>query len=238
MAGERRRAALPAALSAALAAAPAAAAEPGLLVWGVQVEQLEHRWGEDEDIFAWDGDAFVGTDELRLVFRSEGEYGRDEDAFEKLVSQLRLQRPVSDFFDAVVGLRADTPEGPDRLYGVLGLKGLAPQWFEVDADLYVSDRPFLEIEAEYEALITNRIILTPTVVFDLPLADDGPLDRSAFDPSIGAGARLSYDLIDRAVAPYVGVHYERDFGDTGAHERAHGAGRDQWFLVAGTRLAF
>lgn len=234
MAGERGRAAL----IAALAAAPAAAAEPGLVVWGVQVEQLEHRWGEDEDVFAWDGEAFAGTDELRVVFRSEGEYGLDEDAFEKLENQLRLQSPVSDFFDAVVGVRADTPEGTDRLYGVLGLKGLAPQWFELDADLYLSDRPFFEVEAEYEALITNRIVLTPSLTVDLPLADDAPIDRSAFDPSIEAGVRLSYDLVDRAVAPYVGVHYERDFGDTGADERAHGADRDAWFFVAGARLVF
>jgi copper resistance protein B len=234
MGGERVRAAL----AAALAAGPAAAAEPGLALWGVQAEQIEHRRGEDGDVLAWDGEAFAGTDELKLVVRSEGEYGLDEDAFEKLESQLRLQAPVSDFFDAAVGVRADTPEGPDRLYGVLGLKGLAPQWFEIDADLYLSDRPFFEVEAEYEALITNRIVLTPTVTVDLPLADDDPLDRSAFDPSIEAGARLSYDLIDRAVAPYVGVHYERDFGDTGADERAEGGDRDAWFFVAGARLMF
>ena len=29
-----------------------------------------------------------------------------------------------------------------------------------------------------------------------------------------AGLRLSYDLVDRSIVPYVGVHYERAFGRT------------------------
>ena len=48
----------------ALLIAPSASAEA--LIWGVQVEQLEHRFNEDSqsDVVAWDGDALIGTDEL------------------------------------------------------------------------------------------------------------------------------------------------------------------------------
>ena len=99
--------------------APVASAES--VVWGIQVEQAEYRIDEGSDIFAWDLDAFVGKDELKFVLRSEAEFATGEDSFETLENQFRLQSPVTDFFDAVVGVRLDTPEGPDRIHGVIGL---------------------------------------------------------------------------------------------------------------------
>lgn len=237
MGADRLRAA--AAGVALLASAPTAVPAQEFLLWGVQVEHLELRAGADEDVLAWDGDAFVGDDELKLVFRSEGERGLDDAEFEKLENQLRLQTPVSAFFDAVAGVRLDTPDGgPDRIYGVVGLKGLAPQWFEIDADLYLSDRPAFRVEAEYEALITQRVALVPSIELELPLADDGPLRRGAFAPVLEAGVRLSYDLVDRLVSPYVGVHYERSLGESGDRAERAGDDRDALFLVVGTRILF
>lgn len=220
----------------ALGNAPVAA-EP--LQWGFQGEQFEYRFGKDEDFFAWDFDAFAGSDELKFVWRSEGEYGLDEKAFETLENQARLQVPISPFFDAVGGVRVSTPEGgPNRVHGVLGLKGLTRQWFEVDADLFVSDKPFARFEAEYEALITNRITLIPSVEVDLPFVDDHRAGLGAWGPQVEAGARLSYDLVDRMVSPYIGMHYERKFGETGNLAREEGEGRDALFFVVGTRFVF
>lgn len=220
----------------ALVTAPPAIAEP--VIWGVQAEQLEYRLSDGEDVLAWDADAIAGTDELRVVLRSEAEYGLDSDTFETLENQLRLQKPVSDFFDAVAGVRVDTPKGPDRVYGVIGLHGLAPQWFEIDADLFVSDEVAFRFEAEYEALITNRLILIPSIEADLPLTDDRAIGVGAFGPKIELGARLSYDLVDRTVSPYVGVHYERVFGETADLARDEGEGVDAFAIVFGTRIMF
>lgn len=223
--------------AAALLLPSAALAEP--LVWGFQAEQLEYRLGEDSDLAAWDADAFVGDDSLRFVLRSEGEYDLDHDAFETLETQARLQKPISTYFDAVAGVRLDTPDAaPTRVYGVLGVHGLAQQWFEIDADLYLSDRPVFRAEVEYEALITNRIILTPSVEMDLPLVDDHAIGAGAFAPTVELGARLSYDLIDRTVAPYVGVHYERSFGETADLAADEGEDDDQVFGAAGVRIMY
>ena len=224
------------AVASALFLVPAVSAEP--LIWGVQVEQLEYRFGDSTDVFAWDFDATVGTDELRFVWRSEAEYGTDEDAFEKLENQGRLQTPISDFFDAVAGFLVNTPDGPNRGYGLIGIHGLAQQWFEIDADLFVSNNPFFRFEGEYEGLITNRIILTPSVQVDLPFTDDEPIGRGAWGPELEIGARLSYDLVDRAISPYVGVHYERVFGETADIARDEGEDRSEVLLVVGTRLMF
>lgn len=232
----RNRLVLAGALAPACLLAAPSLAEP--LVWGVQAEQLEYRIGEGSDVLAWDFDAVVGTDELKFVWRSEAEYLTRTDAFETLENQARIQMPVSDFFDAVAGVRIDTPEGPNRVHGVVGLHGLAPQWFEIDADLFLSDHPFARLEAEYEALITNRIILTPSVEVELPFADDDAIGVGAWGPKLELGARLSYDLVDRLIAPYFGVHYERVFGETADLARDDGEEVDAVYFVAGIRIMY
>ena len=213
------------------------AAEP--LIWGLQVEQLETRRGEsNRNNVVWDFDAVVGRDDLKLVWRSQAEVATGTRLFESLENQLRLQKPISTFFDAVVGVRLDTPHGPDRTYGVVGVKGLAPQWFEIDADLYLSENPAFSFEAEYEGLITNRIIVTPSIEIDVPLANDRPVALGAWGPKIELGARVSYDLIDRLISPYVGVNYERSFGKTFDFRRAEGEDDSTLFFVLGTRILF
>lgn len=212
-------------------------AEP--LIWGVQAEQFEYRIGETTRIGAWDFDAMIGSDELKFVLRSEAEYDFDHSAFETLENQARLQIPVSTFFDAVGGVRVDTPdEGPERIYGVVGVHGLAPQWFELDADLFLSDRPQFRGEIEYEALITNRLILVPSIEIDLPLVDDHATGAGALGPKLELGARLSYDLIDRLFSPYIGVHYERKLGETAQLAREEGENVEQIFGVVGVRVMY
>ena len=228
-----------AALAGAMAMAWALPAQAEQLIYGFQAELLEYRQGDGEDSFVWDFDALIGTDELKLVWRSEGERVQGTEGFEALENQLRLQFPVSTFFDAVVGIQASTPDGmPDRYNAVLGLKGLAPQWFEIDADLYLSDHSFFRFEGEYEAMLTNRLILTPNLELTVPLQDDLAYDQAAGGATIEAGLRLSYDLIDRAVSPYVGVNYERSYGGTADLIRAAGDKNGVLSVAFGTRLMF
>ena len=221
-----------------LAAASAAQAEP--LVYGFQAEQFEYRDGDNgENVFVWDFDFVIGTDELKFVWRSEAEIVDGSGEFEGLENQLRLQYPVSTFFDAVVGVHAITPDNlPDRYNAVVGLKGLAPGFFEVDADLYLSDNSFFRFEAEYEGLITNRVILTPSIELTVPLADDLAYGQAAGGATVEAGLRLSYDLVDRAISPYIGINYEKSFGGTADLIRASGEENGVTSIVFGTRLMF
>ncbi|MFW8595038.1 copper resistance protein B [Cribrihabitans neustonicus] len=230
-------------LTALLAAVPlavwAAAAQAEALIYGFQAEQLEYRSSDGEDAYVWDFDALIGSDELKLVWRSEGERGVSSGGFETLENQLRLQVPISTFFDAVAGIQANTPDGlPDRYNGVIGIKGLAPQWFEIDADLYLSGRPSFRFEAEYEGMLTNRLILTPSLELTVPLEDDPAYDLASGGIVLEAGARLSYDLIGRAFAPYVGVNYEKAFGGTADMIRASGEDTETVAIVYGARLMF
>ncbi len=119
---------------------PAKKTQTARTFWGVAAEKLEYRYSDsDEQLAVIEGDAFYGTDALKFRWLFEGEWEEAHNAWETLENQFVAQTPVSDFWDAKAGIRIDTPEGPDRVYGVLGLTGLAPYWFEVDTNLYVSD---------------------------------------------------------------------------------------------------
>jgi len=223
-----------------IVASTATAQEKSPLFYGVQFEQLEYRWGNDTDVLAWDGDALVGTDDLKLRFQSEGEYSIKESAFETLESQILVQRPISSFFDVKAGVRIDNPRGSDRVYGVLGVQGLAPQWFEVDADLFLSNKSDFSarLDVEYELLITNRIILTPSAEVNFAFSEDRDIMVGSGLGKTELGVRLSYDLVDRSIAPYIGIHYERLFGSTKKLARAENESDDEFFIVAGVRVRF
>ena len=214
--------------------------DAGLTFWNVTAERIEYRFAEDEEVLALEGDATYGTDNLTVRYEVEAEYELESDELEAPKNQLVLQKPISAFFDAKAGVGyADLGE-EERFYGVIGVHGLAPQWFEVDADITLSesgDVAFL-FEAEYEALITNRIILTPSFEMELGATDDDDISLGQGFRKIEVGARLSYDLIDRAVAPYIGVHYERLLGETSSIAKSNGEDNDGLFGVIGVKISF
>lgn len=234
---------LPCSLTGALMVGPVSAGESDFQTakyfWGVQFDELEYRYSEDDDqLAAWDGSAFYGTDELKFRWRTKGEYGLDEGSLEKLENHFLVQTPISDFFDAKAGVRVDTPEGPDRTYGVIGISGLAPYWFEVDADVYVSDQgdASTEFDAEYELLLNRNLTLTLSLDATVAFSEDREIGVGTGLNSTEFGARLSYDVIDRLFSPYIGVVKERLYGDT--RDLAGDRSADTWFAVIGTRLVF
>ena len=162
------------------------------------------------------------------------------EVFEVLEHQLVVQRLATDFFDVKAGVRYDAPIGPNRWFAVIGAHGLAQQWFELDADLFLSERGNFSarLDADYELLLTNRLILTPSAEIDLSFGSDPAVGVDDGLVSAEVGARLSYDLIDRAVSPYLGVHYERKFGGTADLARDEGEAVDALYVVAGLKVIF
>jgi len=220
---------------------PAMAQEQGMTFYGIQLEQLEIRAGdESESLAVWDGDAFFGTDEIKARWISEGEYDTDADQFETLENQLVGQVPISTFFDAKAGVRVDTPKGADRWYGVLGVTGLAPQWFEVDANVFLSEEgdASARFEAEYELLLTNRLILTPSAELDVAFSEDREIGIGSGFSKGEIGLRLSYDIVDRLFSPYLGIVHEQKFGNTKNLAEEEGEDASSWFAVVGTKVVF
>jgi copper resistance protein B len=211
------------------------------MMYGLKIDELEYRRGDEkENLLAWSSDAFIGLDELKFHWLSSGEQDRKTNKFTKLENQAVLQVPISTFFDAKAGIRLDTPKGANRTYGVLGVTGLAPQWFEVDANLFVSEHgdSSARHEAGYEVLLTNRLILTPSVELNVAFSDDKKVGVGAGVSTLDTGMRISYDVLDRTIAPYIGVLYEQTFGKTADFAREDNDDVEGFRLVIGTKFMF
>ena len=212
-----------------------------MVYYGIQIEEFEIRRGDEgEDVAAWDGSAFIGPDEYKLRLLSEGEYDLDARKFETLETQLVGEMPISDFFDIKAGIRLDAPQGPNRCYGVLGISGLAQQWVEIDANVFLSEKGDVSarLDAEYELLLTNRLILTPTASIDLAFADDAGIEIQSGFTSLELGLRLSYDVVERVFSPYIGLTYETRLGDTRELIAAQSEDTSAWSIVAGAKFTF
>ncbi len=203
------------------------------------IDQLEYRFQDGSDLLVWEGQARIGNDDHSVAFKSEGEYERDDREFETAEFQLLYLTPVSDFFDLQAGVRYDIKPKPDRTYGVVGLNGLAPQWFETDASLFFSERgdASVRLEAEYDLLLTQRLILQPSGEVNIAFSQDEPTDIGKGLSSTELGLRLRYE-IEREFAPYVGVNWERMYGETADFSRDGGEDTDTFSLVLGTRMFF
>ncbi|WP_169543814.1 copper resistance protein B [Sneathiella aquimaris] len=209
--------------------------------YGVQLETLEFRASDDGDtLLVWDGDAFYGNDSLKIRWESNGEYDLEKDILEAATNQVTLQTPIADFWDLKGGVRIDSPQGPDRLFGVIGVVGLAPQWFEVDADLYLSEKGdvSMSLDIEYELLLTNSLILTPSAELSGAFSSDREINSGSGFNRAELGVRLSYDVWDHALSPYVGVVYERTFGQTADWAKEEGEKAGAWQFVLGTKFMF
>jgi copper resistance protein B len=211
--------------------------------WGIQLEEFEYRYDDDsgDKLGVWDGDIFYGTDEYKFRWLTKGEYENEESNFSTLENQFVIQSPISDFFDAKAGLRFDTPEGGEnRSYAVIGIAGLAPQWFEVDSNFYISEKgdASADIEAEYELLLTNRLILTTSLAADVAFSNDLDIGIGSGLNSTELGLRLSYDVIDRSFSPYIGIVQENLYGETADLSEAEGESTDELFFVVGAKIIF
>ena len=137
------------------------------------------------------------------------------------------------------GIRADTPKGKSRLLRRAGLTGLLKQWIEVDADLFVSDKgdASARLDAEYELLLTNRITLTPSADLNVAFSDDRKMGVGSglVVAEVGLTAELRH--LDR-LSPYIGVVWERKFGETADLAREEGEDVEAWFFAIGMKILF
>lgn len=202
------------------------------------IDRAEYRLEDGRDQFHWDAEAWWGGDLHRLVLTSEGE-GTFGGEVEHAEMQALYAHTLDPYWDLQAGIRHDIRPNPSRTYAVLGVEGLAPYWFEVEAALFLSEKGDVlgRIEASYDQRITQRLILQPRAELNLAAQDVTDLGIGAGLSDAELGLRLRYE-IRREFAPYVGLSYERKFGETGRLARGAGEDKDATALVAGIRLWF
>lgn len=211
----------------------------GMRHWFLLADRLEHRLHDGDSAFLADLEGWWGTDEHRLWLKSETEYDVAADEFEKAKVEALYARPVAPFWDVQAGVRVDAAGEGERVWGVVGVEGLAPYFFHVDAALYVSGRGEFaaDVEASTDVLLTQRLVLQPRA--EVSFAAEDMIDRrtGAGLSTAELGLRLRYEF-RREFAPYVGVEWERAVGRTADFARADGEPPGAIHFVAGVRLWF
>lgn len=205
----------------------------------VLIDRLEYGDSDDGDSRLWDAQAWYGGDYNKLWFKTEGE-GATGEAMESMEFQGLYSRIFSPFWSWQAGVRHDVrPSEPDMSYAALGLQGLAPQWFETDVALFLSEDGDMSLrgEFEYDLLLTQRLILQPRLEFNASADDVPELHVASGLNSTEAGLRLRYE-IRREIAPYLGVRWERKYGDTRDMAEAAGEPTSKTSFVLGIRAWF
>jgi copper resistance protein B len=175
------------------------------------LDQLEWRGLNAPNAAAWQGEGWYGGDYDKAWIRSEGESyaGGTQDAR----AELFWDHAVARWWNLEVGGREDFGTGPARSWAALGVRGLAPQGFDVEATVYAGDagRSAARLKIEYELLFTQRLILQPEMEMNLYGRADPARDIASGVANLEIGLRLRYE-VRREFAPYAGVVWVRRYG--------------------------
>jgi copper resistance protein B len=201
----------------------------------VLVDQIE--WRSGTGLASWDTRGWIGHDRNRLWFRTEGDWG--DDRLMASQSHLFYGRAIARWWDLVAGVRQDVRPGPGQTWAAVGVQGLAPYWFEVEATAYVGaqGRTHVRLETEYELLLTNRVVLQPHVEIEIYGKTDPERGFGTGLTTSDIGLRIRYE-VRRELAPYVGVVWSRKHFGTADRAREVGEAVSSTRLAAGVRFWF
>lgn len=201
----------------------------------ILIDQLEQYNGRRTRGQALDAQAWYGTDLNKLWIKVDGE--RSEGRLGNTRTEALWDRVIATYWSLQAGARHDFGDGPGRNWAAIGVQGLAPYWFDVEATAYVGEggRTALRLEGEYDLLLTQRLVLQPNVKLDIYGKNDPRREIGAGVSQAEAALRLRYEF-SRKVAPYVGVVYSHKFGNTARFARGDGANVTDLRAVAGVRV--
>lgn len=204
----------------------------------IMIDRAELKLEDDLPVAAIEAGFWYGGDINRLVVNLEAEYSLNGDHLEEADIELLWSRAISPYFNIETGLRHDI-EPDSQTYAVLGLAGLAPYWFELNTTAYLSEEGDLtaRFEAEYEFLLTQRLILQPRIELSAAAQSVQSSATASGLTDIEAGLRLRYEL-KREFAPYIGVTHHSSLGDTRHIRNGLGEDVDDTSVVIGIRAWF
>lgn len=201
------------------------------------VNQLEWQRADDGSALSWDIKGWVGGDIDRLWVRTEGE--RSAGRTESAEAQALWGHAISPWWDVVGGVRQDFKPGDGQTWAAFGVQGMALYNFEAEATMFVgeSGRTAARLEGDYDILLTNRLILQPTAELNFYGRNDPQRRVGAGLSESEVGLRLRYE-VRREFAPYVGVTWNRSYGQTAQYARDEDEDVSQLRWVVGVRLWF
>ncbi|MCF6339873.1 MAG: copper resistance protein B [Sulfurimonas sp.] len=203
-----------------------------ILRYSVIMDNLEYQFN-DEKTIVWDSYAYIGYDLNKIYIYSEGEKAKEASSLES-ENQLVFSRAILPYWDIQLGVGYDKIPDSDQTWAILGVQGLAPYFFETRAVLLIDKDTNigLRVDAEYEALITQKLILTPSIALSAYSKDNIEMNLGKGFSNLTLGARLRYEC-KREFAPYLGVEWSKNFGNTNSY-----APLDEVYATIGLRFWF
>lgn len=190
----------------------------------------------------WDVLGWRGTDYNRFWFKSEGRQSTVSRTGELEVQAL-YGRLIAPYFDFQVGVRVDNRRrrGRDasRVLAVVGVQGLARYRFEIEPALFISYKGDISarLTATKDFLLTQKAMLQGRFETNLAVQKVEKFGIGSGLNDVGLGLRLRYE-IRREFAPYIGVSWNRSFGQTADLARLEGEATNRLSIVSGVRMWF
>ena len=203
----------------------------------VLIDQLEIWNASPGTGLGWDAVAWIGSDVNRLWLRSEGEYV--DSSLESAELEVLVGHSIAPWWDVVAGIRHDFKPGQSQDFFALGMMGLSPYKFETDITFYFgeSGQTAARLQFVYETLFTNRLILQPKLELNFYGQDNPERGIGSGLSTASIGLRLRYE-ITRQFAPYLGVSWDKTFGQTADYLRSEGESTTELTALAGVRVWF
>lgn len=202
------------------------------------VNIAEYQFTRGRNDYQWVGQGWYGGDLNRLWFKSQGD-GEVRRGVSRAEVQGLFSHAIGPYFNLQGGVRYDFKPNPSRTYATVGIEGLAPSFFDIEAAMFLSNKGELmgRVEGTIDQRITQRLILQPRIEINAAAQNSRSIGVGSGLSDVEAGLRLRYD-IRREFSPYLGVQYKRAFGTTGRYLREAGERRGGWSFVTGIRTWF
>lgn len=213
-----------------------AEAQDDPLLTSVMIDQLE-KGVQSGDATRVNAQAWLGYDLNKLWLKVDSEYTNSDE--QDLEIQALYSHAIAPYWNVQMGVRQDTKPTPTRHWAVLGVQGLAPYFFDIDAALFVGEegRTALRLSVEQDWLITQRLILTPEFEINAYSKKDETINIGSGLSDISAGLRLRYE-ITRKFAPYIGLDWSQKLGNTADLVRSDGESTGDTQFVVGVKAWF
>lgn len=206
---------------------------------------LEYRaYNRGSSTLTWDVVGWVGGDYNRLWVKSEGDLNLQRGNGVQGDLQLLYGRLIAPFWDLQAGFRFNAIAGPGRAtnsrgYFVFGFQGLAPGRFALEPSIYISNRGEVsaELTASADLYLTQHLVMQPRLEVQASVQGDRQFQTGSGLNQTDLGLRFRYE-IRREFAPYLGVTWQRKYGNTAAISRADGEPSSGVALVIGLQTWF
>jgi len=188
-------------------------------------------------VVPYDVEAWFGRTYDRAVLKAEGDFEGGD--LEEARTELLWGHAFAAYWDTQFGVRYDSGAGPNRTWLAAGIEGLAPYRFDFEVTAYVgeSSRTALRLDASYDMLINQRLILQPRLEANFYGREDIERGLGSGLADVSLALRLRYE-IRRELAPYIGVEWLDEYGGTRDMTLAAGGDPSDTRLTMGLRFWF